>query len=406
MVRVLPVLAAIAVAAVILAPAGIAATASGSPSTAQVSTPDGSVVLPAQLWAGTTAHSDRVTAHTDVGVSVDAAGVATDARLFELTLQQRLATTETNSERRVVLADESDRLREAIGTLLEREQAAYRAYVAGEIEAQTLVRRLTRTAVAADRYHESLEMLSSELESTPRMTMPESLIAASAEVQALQAPVLNRLAAVARGDRAASPVRVSVSSDRLRVAMLDRDEHRFLVDTYDWSNWEQDLAQPIGFDTVEDVASRFANVYPWIGGEVRSIEELQPSQTGAYEVGAVRSYAQVTVWFDSRTEEVYLEHQQLDLQTLPTQTITTERGTAIQLRVARTDTSGPALIETTNRSSGAPVNASIRLDNTTVGTTGADGRLWVLPPFESSTVTATTDAEQLNATATWEATAG
>lgn len=406
MVRVLPVLAAIAVAAVILAPAGIAATASDSPSVAQVSTPDGSVVLPAQLWAGSTAHSDRIMAHTDVGVSVDAASTATDARLFELTLQQRLADAETNSERRVVLSDESDRLREAIGSLLEREQAAYQAYAAGEIDAQTLVRRLTRTAVAADRYHESLEVLSGEIESTPRMTMPESLIVASAEVQALRAPVLNQLAAVARGDRAASPVRVSVNGDRLRVAMIDRDEQRFLADTYDWGHWQRGIEQPPGFDTVEDVASRFANAYPWIGSEVRSIEELQPSQVGAYEVGAVRSHAQVTVWFDSRTEEVYLEHQQLDLQTLPTQTVTTERGTSIQLRVARTDTGGPALIETTNRSSDTPINASIRLDDTVVGTTGVDGRLWVLPPSDASTVTATTGAEQLNATATWEATAG
>ncbi len=406
MVRVLPVLAALAVAAVVLAPAGAAAVTAVSPSTTQVSTPNGSVVLPAQLWAGTTAKSDLLTAHTDIGLSTDTAGAVTEARFFELRLQQQLAEAETPAERRSVLTDSADQLGDRSEALLSRERAAYGAYTTGEIDAQTLVRRLTRIAATADRYRETADELLNEVEATPRMPVPDSLTTASDELQALRAPVLQQLAAVARGDQAASPVRVSVSDDRLRLAMIDHEERKYLVDTYDWSNWQRGGDRPFTLGNVEEVATEFANRYPWMGEEVRWIEELRPTTIGAYEVGAVESYATMTVWFDSQSTQVYLEHQELKLGTLPTQLASTATADSVRLRVARTDTGGPALIETAATATGTPVNATIRLDDQVAGTTGSDGRLWVIPSSDESNVTAQTSDESINTSVVWSTSEG
>ncbi len=393
MARALRISLAIAVGVLLLL-AGGAMALPAQESFPQVSTTADSD-LPNRLWVGTDAQTTTIQTHTDVGVGVDTAGTETEIRLREQTLQQRLEGA-TATERRIILNDEAEWLQSAAQTLWEQERMGQQRYVAGESDARTFMRTITATGGASGHYIAYLDTVEAEIEATSNMRTPDALTDAKARFEALHNPGREQLLATSRGETVPRQGYLAATSEQLRVATVDEQEQTFYADTYDWSNWDRTGDRQLEFT---DVEGQFESLYPDIGQQLRWI--VENPEIGTYEVGAVKDYAEVVVWFDSRTEAVYLEHQQFDLETIPTRTEAVETNDSLQLTVAQTEPEGPATVQLTDLSTSDPVDAQIQLNGQTIGQTGPNGQLWFVAPAENITVTATTEDRVVTATVDW-----
>lgn len=366
-------------------------TTAGTPAVG-IATERSDLETPARLVLGSSPTDGTTTVTTDVGTAMAGDGAATEARLRQLTLEQRLDGTTDDTERRDVFAEEIVRLEEDVATLRDRERDAYARYHRGEIDTRTFVRELSLVTDRAEATERTLSELERHLDSTPAVQLSDETDRLRLDLETTNSPVRSQVGAAMNGGEPA-PVRTAATEDGVILASIADDT--YYRDGYRADRRTLDGDELLGID---DIVDRVFELYPWVTGA--QSPAIVP-QSDAYEITATRDHARVVTYIDGYNGEVFHERQQHDLATLPTVQAVTRTDGDLRLVVDRTYPGGPARITVTD--GGDPADATIELDGEPARTTSDAGEYWIVAPYDEATITATVDDRTVDATVDWTA---
>ncbi|WP_232703087.1 DUF7096 domain-containing protein [Halobacterium wangiae] len=386
-------------AALLLVVAGAAATlAAGGAVTAPVEPGDDPVV-------GVSENTTRVLLLTNADAaqfqspnasvtdSLDAGYDDFDASLRIETVSERLDAAESQAAKRAILDNATTWAAERVASLREREQNARAAFAAGESSAREYV---TQLGVI----HAEAESLRNYL---GRPTTDETLYAYAiiddatrtrishlrAQLATVQGPVRDRVADVVTGDRDSLRVHVAVGDG----VMLSTIDGQYVRETYRPGNLDPEVA-----NSVPDVRGIVQEFYPWVwnnsgGPSTRLLRGY------AFESSVDHTHGRLVAYIDPTTERVFVERQWKSLSQHPVDVEATASANNTTMLVSRTYTGGPVQVRVEN-STGAPVDATVALNGTEVGSTGPDGKLWLLSPAGEYAVAATFEDVELEVNVT------
>lgn len=334
------------------------------------------------------------TARLSVSDALDADVGRLTAAFTGQQLSRAYVAAGTDAERRRVLRRAADRLATRIDTLESRERDALAAYNAGEITTTEYLRQLAVHHVRAEAIRQAVLALNERAERTDRSPVTTTEIARfDARLLPLRGPVRNRIAQVVEGDEDTfHRFYVETSSSAVILAMVHESEGRtqYVREAYLADNRRP--AQPDSFGgSIFAAFDRFKDIYPWAwnhqDGFSSGSTELR--HVGVYQFTVVHPQGELTAYLDGGTNTTYLEYQHKTVSEIPTGTTVSNVSDGLRLVVNRSRTGGPLEIRVVNATTGEPVDASITVDEHSLGRTGADGRLWTIAPPVRFTVVAT-----------------
>jgi hypothetical protein len=394
--RVRPAVAAAVVLVAVAAVAGLVAAGAVSapvqPGDAPVAGASENTSRVLLLTEADAAAADSASPTVTESLAAGHAALSTEFRLERT--RQRLDAVDARDAQREVLETEIGWAADRVTALLEREQAAREAFVAGDIDAETYL-------VAVGRIHaeaRSLEQFLGEPATTgtlyslasPHEGLRPQISRARARLQSVVGPVRERVAGVVTGDRDRVRVHVTVGNG---VMLSTIDGGQYVRETYRPDNVDSETSADYG-----DPISFVEETYPWTANNSRA-----PSYSllGNYAVFFTTNHdhGELAMYADVTTNRVYVERQWKTLSGLPATFETTSAANNTTLLVSRTYAGGPVKLRVEN-ASGEPLDAAIRIDGDTVGETGFDGELWVLSPAGEYSVAATADGVTLTANVT------
>lgn len=309
-------------------------------------------------------------------------GLSTNLQLK--TVEQRLAAADSRAKERAVLENATAATGDRVEELLARERAAREAYAAGDITATQYV--LTLGSV-----HANARSLASRLGQT---STPETLYAYArgysdiradisrqrARLAMVEGPVRERVASVVHGERDSVRVHVTLGNG-VMLSTIDGDQ--YVRETVRPDNTDDELG-----GTFSEAPGIVQAQYPWLTNHSTS-PSIETRGSYAFYHTANYGHGQITAYIDTTTERVYVERHQQTLPQLPTTVEASTTANNTTLTASRTYAGGPLLVRAAN-ATGVPVDANVSVNGEPAGTTGLDGRLWVLSPAGDYTVTATT----------------
>ncbi|WP_136688747.1 DUF7094 domain-containing protein [Halorhabdus amylolytica] len=337
---------------------------------------DERVLVNADLSSALATDRERLRATVDSGAF---------GRAFEAS-PNRTSRIETIQRTLDAIVSESKQLRE-------QRNEAVRAYNRGEYSSEELFRELARISASAGGIRDRVTTIETTVERS-EFSMPPDVAArlssVEAEVVSLDGPLTQRLVRTTRAERPAG--RLSLRSSEDGIVMGAVDGETYLREATVWTARAETGENVFGSDGTSPLVSvheRAQSVYPWAFENLVS----NPSISGfgdspVYPVSLNHAHGELETYFDGRTTDVFFEVQRLSLSSLPTTTVATERAEFFSIEVNETTSRGLLSVSVFDADSGDPVSATVSVGNETVGTTGSDGRLWMLPVSDSETITA------------------
>ncbi|MFB6070321.1 MAG: hypothetical protein ABEJ76_04795 [Halanaeroarchaeum sp.] len=285
----------------------------------------------------------------------------------------------TPAAKRVVVRNASSWVRTRTAELLETEREARNRYVSGELSARAYLAtlgRLQMQATAVERTARAVADLSS------RVDADVDLARILPDLQTLQGPIREGLAAAVRGEGASDRTFVAVSTNGFVLAQMS--DGIYVRETVRYDNRDAAIGQ-LGFDRAEQ---RFNELYPWASAHKDRIS-MGAVGPDVYVVEYTHTHGYIDAALDASTNQIFREVQRKRLAETPVVAAETTVQNNTTVAVSPTYAGGPLRVNVTNRT-GAPMTVPVAVNETAVGTTGEDGTVWAISPAGTYNVTVET----------------
>lgn len=315
-------------------------------------------------------------------IDADAGDLAATFETYRVQAAYDAATTDR--ERRRVLENASEWLRTQTETMMAAERRARSRYAAGETSARSYLATLGRLQLRADHLETTIDRVDALRAKADAPIVVDTL---RPDLQTLQGPIRQRLAAAIRGEGASGRTFVAVSPRG--VVLAQERGGTYTRETVRLDNRDAAVGH-LGFDAAEQ---RFADLYPWASANKQRISmgALGPD---VFVVELTHTHGTVDAALDASTNQVFREVQTKRLADTPVDVGWNVTANETTLSVSRTYAGGPLHVAVRNET-GAPVQATVVVNGTAVGSTGADGSLWTISPAGPYNVSAETSDEHL-----------
>lgn len=311
------------------------------------------------------------------------------ARSFEVAY----ANATTEQERVALIRAEINRLATRIDALESRQSAALEAYNDGDIS----TRRFVAELAAVDAGAQSVETQFDRIVERTGVFMPGELQTRidnlRAELVPLEGTVRDRAARAMAGETPATGLYTLTSPTGIVVTSTDGE--RFYREAYLAANRDPDGED--NFVSEEDSTginpanARASELYPWAYSQ-DSPEISRQGTTAVYTFVIDHSQGRLVTNLDGATQNVFRETQVLRTNRVPTNTFENETET-LAVRVETAFGTGPMEVVVTDPVTGESLNATVRVGEYRVGTTGTDGSLWTTAPHRTRVVTVRTETD-------------
>lgn len=342
------------------------------------------------------AAAEFASSRVSVTSALDTGTASLDASYQLERVRQRLAATDNETEREAIVRNATDWAGERVTELRAREASAREAFTDGRISAESYL--LTLGSV-----HEKASTLRVFLRN-PDPQGEEGLYSYAddfidlqtdvsrdrAKLEILRGPVRERLAAVTSGER--DTIRVHVTAGN-GVMLSTIDGGDYVRETVRPDNADDALGGSIGAASAAVEAN-----YPWMN-EVGRASSVDISGNYAYVHTDRADHAELETYIDTTTERVFAERQWKELLETPVTYEYTTASNNTTLLVSRTYAGGPVNVRVENET-GEPLDATVTLNGTEIGSTGIDGELWALSPAGDYPITVTHDGVELDVSVT------
>jgi len=295
------------------------------------------------------------------------------------------ADGESERSRRIIQA--SSTVETEIITLRDRQEAAIRAFNAGELTPEEFVIELATISAKADALEArmvKLTALADDIEGFS-LSRPTEI---RYELRTFGGPVRERAADAIRGVDEPAQFFVTTGPEGYELATVDdgyyhREAFRGAVKS--------------GDDGATMEPNEAVNVTRESYPEIFRYGDPSATTSGTTNIvtlsGGNRS---LTAFVDSGSERVFKEYQRFSLEQYRSNSVASNTINGINVTVNRTYPGGPLRVSVTDAESGEPIDLAVTLsqgqaERTSIGRTGDDGTIWTVSPRDSYTVLAVGD---------------
>ena len=325
-----------------------------------------------------------------VTTAIEAETGAMESTLFTYGVETRVERAATEDEKRDVLLDAVSRVDARVDGVAREERTARLAYIRGEDTASTYLETLGRIGDEAEDWDRTLERIEQLSDRGSRVRTQVSGI--RADLETLRGPLREEAGEMLRGDR--SPERIFVGAATEGAVLSTISDGVYVREAVRTDNRDD----AVGSMNIEESQTRFTELYP-VAWEERSSISIDPRGSDAWRLQLRHSHGRLTSYLDTSTGHVYRDIHVKTLSSMPTVTGTSVTRNNTTLNVSRTYAGGPLKVAVTN-ATGAPVDASVRVNGTWMGPTGSDGTVWAVSPSGTYNVTAEHNDSELVARVT------
>ncbi|MBP2251127.1 hypothetical protein J2754_001448 [Halarchaeum solikamskense] len=357
------------------------------PSAATLGGPSASAAVTTPGYLPVTAER-RGFASVDVSVtdSLATSRATLDQRLTRATLQQRLDDAENDTERRRIVSNATTVLETRTNALVADAADARERFRRGSLSAANY----STTLASIDARAESLISLAQFIEARPAASATSKTRAAQlrAQLLAYSDSLRDRIAAATDGESRLDRLYVEAGPNGTALAAVE--DESYVRTASRPTNYDTD---PAGVPSGSAIIDHVESLYPWVMNQSTGVSFVPiPIQSSsakyAYRLSLTYSNGTVESYVDMSSGEVYQETETLALDGLAASPDASTTSGDTRLTVSRAYSGGPMRVSVT--ADGSPTSATVSIGNETVGSTGADGRLWTPSPSDSVTVSART----------------
>ncbi|WP_434522896.1 DUF7094 domain-containing protein [Halorubrum sp. AS12] len=361
---------------------------SASPVAGQTSTPQiDRANLTLRTLSTPSGAETRVSTYTrgpDLGSSLGFATADADAAVETAAVVRRIERTESTVERQQQILAEINRVERAEVALNSQQANAFTAHAAGELSDRELVDELVRVSATAREYDERLDELDALAEATDGFSSPGRLDELQVALQVYEGPVRDTALATARGQ--SSPTDMYVASSQGAVVLATVTDGEYVREVFRTDRWDRG-GGPISNDLAIEVTEA---AYP----ETASLREPDAFGAGAVQrITIPHEFGTLRTFVSGGTEQVFVEHQRIDLAAFPDSEPVSESGDGFNVTVERTYPGGPVTVTVLDDETGDPIpNVTVTKsvgdgDSQAIGTTDAAGVVRTLSPDETYRIT-------------------
>jgi len=286
-----------------------------------------------------------------------------------------------------------DRLEARAMTLRDQRQTAIQSFTRDEMTSSELFRELARIRIASEEINQQVAVLETVVQESSVVSLSDdataTLAAIDGEVITLQGPITARLTASLRG--IAPPRSIGVISSESGAVLTAIDGGTFLREATLWSERLDSGANQFEQGDTAPLSRAYQQVqgaYPWaVENLVSGLSVTGFGESTVYAVELTHSHGDLQTYLDGRTTNVFYEVQQLQLSSLPTETVAANTTDGVLLEVNATAV-GPSAVTVRNATTGKRVIAEITVETATRNRATIGSRLWLLETDETRTITA------------------
>ncbi|WP_096393845.1 hypothetical protein [Halorubrum trapanicum] len=329
----------------------------------------------------------RVSEYTrgpDLGSSLGFATADADAAFETAAVVDRIERAEGGVERQQQILAEINRVERAEVALNSQQANAFSAHASGELSDRELVDELVRVAATAREYDERLDAIDELAEATDDFSSPGRLDELQVALQVYEGPVRDHALAIARGQTGPSDIYVQSSQGAVVLAtVVDGEYVREVFRTDRWDRGGSDITNDAAIEMTEAA-------YP----ETAALRE--PDAFGAGSVHRItipHEFGTLRTFVSGGTEQVFVEHQWIDLSAFPDSEPVSETGDGFNVTVERTYPGGPVTVTVRDEETGEPIPGVTVTksvgdgDSQAIGTTNDAGVVRTLSPAETYRIT-------------------
>ncbi|MFB6192355.1 MAG: hypothetical protein ABEI11_03440 [Haloarculaceae archaeon] len=353
---------------------------------------------------------EEVQASQVEAVTLDASGSAAvdDARLeaayLAASVREDYRSAPNETAARAAIRRGVARLTDRIDRLAARERRARERYNAGDWGTRTYLRELAAINAAATRLQGTVEELHSFNRAVETPVDPARLARLKLRLLTLQGPVRAAAARAMTGGES-DGLRVFVATSEtgtvLSTVIEDGVATRYLREAYLGRDLTLENTDRTNVSSIDAARERFLSLYPWATSfDQYNIGLLTSApyylNAGVYALGVNHPQGtnrrfDLEAYLDTDTGKVFREYQYVGVDAVRMGPAGAGESADLRVVVEGTYVGGPMRVNVTDPATGNPVEATVRVDGTQVGTTGTDGTAAALVPGRTFTVTVTRD---------------
>ncbi|WP_442908269.1 DUF7094 domain-containing protein [Halobacterium sp. KA-6] len=317
---------------------------------------------------------------------------ATGQELSISILQARLDAAETEAARTRILTNATDALSEAVDQLATDSRAARQQYREGAISTKEYGNQLAQIDSRAE------DLVSTAEAIEERASEDSELVSRAVELRAqlmmYTGPVRDRIATAITEGGSSGQIYIGGGPNGTTSAIIEDGVYVREANRPDQYN-----SEPGQIPQAEPLLENIRQQYPWVMNQSAGVSftPLPIDSAGpqyAYWLTLTYPSGEINAYVDTSTQDVYQEVHRIRLDQLEASPDVTIEKTNYVVTVSQSFTGGPLQVNVT-APDGDPVDAEIRVDNSSVGTTGQDGIYWLIEPAGDYTITAVTDDTEI-----------
>ncbi|MEF8882448.1 MAG: hypothetical protein V5A34_08010 [Halapricum sp.] len=333
-------------------------------------------------------------ASVDVTASTRMSGDRLELQLALETFRTRFRNANTEAERTAAIREIVHSLDNHTAALNEQRERALDRYNDGEITANEFIAVLTRVDATAERIETTVGSVIDTTETTLDYSIPPELDTKLRNYEAQMFPNRGLIRRVEfrpaiTGSGPSRQTYVETGDEAVVLATIVND--RYVREAFS-SDALADEGDP-QLRTSQDAIDRAAVLYPWAMSEENQKRSPRPDSfrnASAFSVDVSHLKGELTLYLDAVSADVFKERQTRDITVATTTATFTNSTGEFALTVNATHDTGPLGISLIRRTTNEGVNASVAVDERTVGTTGSDGHLWTLDTRGTTSIEVTT----------------
>jgi len=296
----------------------------------------------------------------------------------------RIESAETNTERQQLILAALSRVERDEVSLQSRQSAAFRAHASGNLSDQELLDELVRISATAREYDQRLDTIDALADETAGFSAPARLDELQVALQVYEGPVRDVALSTARGEAGAAEIHVESTESSVTLATIV--DGQYVREAFRVDRWDR------GGDAISNDAA--INVTTASYPETAALREPDAFGAGAVQrITIPHEYGLLRTFVSGGTEQVFVEHQRIDLGTFPDTERVSDRGDGFNVTVERSYAGGPVIVTVRDEETGEPapgvtVTKSVGDgDSRAIGATDADGVVTTLSPADSYRIT-------------------
>lgn len=340
--------------------------------------------------------SGQETTSLDVAATVSANGGEVRSTFSMVSLERKYDAAATESERRAVVRNGTERLTRRVDSLERREIEAIDRYARGEIDEADLFRTLSSIDAEAEQRAETARWLQNRANELGLSEESARLSTLRIRLTPLQGPVRDDIIDGLDG-RTTARVHAEAAGGGLVLATVQRrDDGEYVYVREAYSPGIRNVRESDRYGNFAEVFNRLTEIYPWVNEgnpEVDDPDRIGTEGARLYSIVYRHDHGQLTPYLDGGTGRIVGETQRKRVDRVPVESLNrTNAGGDLRVRVDTTHASGPLGVTVYETATGQSVNASVAINGDQVGSTRGD-RLWTVAPRGQTNVTVVHDGE-------------